>query len=183
MRTSDKGICALIQHEGIVPGPYKDSVGVWTYGIGHTAAAGAPDPSNMDRGTPATLDDELMFIFDIFRDDLKKYEADVSKAFKSSLAQHQFDAAVSFHYNTGSISTATWVKTFNGGNPDKAADQIMNWSKPDEIIPRRKAEQTLFRDGIYSDGIITVWGVSDKGKVKWTPMRTLSNQEALGLMD
>ena len=41
MKTSDAGIFALALHEGIVPGPYRDSVGVWTYGIGHTLGAGA----------------------------------------------------------------------------------------------------------------------------------------------
>ena len=40
MRTSDLGIIALLGHEGIVPGPYYDSVGVLTYGVGHTASAG-----------------------------------------------------------------------------------------------------------------------------------------------
>ena len=32
MQTSERGIVALISHEGIVPGPYRDSVGVWTFG-------------------------------------------------------------------------------------------------------------------------------------------------------
>ncbi|WP_428141663.1 glycoside hydrolase family protein, partial [Bradyrhizobium sp.] len=35
---------ALISHEGIVLSRYKDSVGVWTIGVGHTKAAGNPDP-------------------------------------------------------------------------------------------------------------------------------------------
>ena len=30
MKTSDKGIAFLVAHEGVVPGPYLDSVGVWT---------------------------------------------------------------------------------------------------------------------------------------------------------
>ena len=42
---SPRGIVALASHEGLVPGPYQDSVGVWTYGIGHTAAAGKPTAS------------------------------------------------------------------------------------------------------------------------------------------
>lgn len=37
MRTSNRGIVALIAHEGIVPGPYRDSKGIWTWGVGHTA--------------------------------------------------------------------------------------------------------------------------------------------------
>ena len=40
MRTSDRGLLALIRHEGVVPGPYLDVKGVWTFGIGHTAARG-----------------------------------------------------------------------------------------------------------------------------------------------
>ena len=41
MKTSDAGLFALALHEGIVPAPYKDSVGVLTYGIGHTLGAGS----------------------------------------------------------------------------------------------------------------------------------------------
>lgn len=36
MKLSDKGLMALIAHEGIVQSRYKDAVGVWTIG-GHTA--------------------------------------------------------------------------------------------------------------------------------------------------
>ena len=36
-----------------MPGPYLDVKGVWTFGIGHTAAAGAPDPATLPRGMPA----------------------------------------------------------------------------------------------------------------------------------
>lgn len=35
MKTSDRGIFALAKHEGIVPAPYLDSVGVWTYGYAY----------------------------------------------------------------------------------------------------------------------------------------------------
>ena len=182
MKTSDKGIAALMQHEGIVPGPYFDSVGVQTYGVGHTAAAGDPDPANMPAGMPEDLDKELRRVMDVFGTDLIKYEADVDRAITVPVTQHEFDAAVSFHYNTGAIGTATWVKTLNGGDRAKAAAQIMNWSKPPEIIPRREAEQRLFRDGVYPDGQIVVWQVNTSRHVIWSPARTLSQDEALNLM-
>jgi lysozyme len=182
MNTSDKGIAALIEHEGIVPGPYFDSVGVQTYGVGHTAAAGAPDPALMPAGMPKNLDAELERVFDVFRNDLAKYEADVDRAITVPVSQHEFDAAVCFHYNTGAISTAKWVKTLNAGDRAKAAEQIMNWTKPEEIIPRRQAEQRLFRDGVYPDGQIVVWQVNSARKVIWTPARTLSHDGALQLM-
>ena len=182
MKTSDKGIAAIMQHEGIVPGPYFDSVGVQTYGVGHTAAAGYPDPAEMPAGMPEDLDTELRRVFDVFSEDLLKYELEVHKAIKVPITQHEFDAAVSFHYNTGAIATATWVKSLNAGDRDKAAKEIMNWIKPPEIIPRREAEQRLFRDGIYPDGQIVVWQVNSARKVIWTPARTLSHDGALQLM-
>ena len=182
MKISDEGLCALMQHEGIVPAPYMDSVNVWTYGIGHTKSAGEPNPETMSKGMPADLDAELQFVFDVFREDIKKFEALAEKAITvSDCKQHEFDAAVSFIYNTGA-TTATWIKTFNSGNRELAAQQIMNWKKPPEIIPRRTSEQVLFRDGIYPTGKITVWKVGDSGKVIWSPARSLSSEDALALM-
>ena len=45
MHMTDRGLLALVRHEGLVPGPYLDVKQVWTFGIGHTAAAGPPDPA------------------------------------------------------------------------------------------------------------------------------------------
>lgn len=182
MQVSQKGIAALIAHEGIVPGPYLDSVGVWTYGIGHTAAAGYPNPASLPRGVPADLDAALSEVFKVFADDLEAYAEAVGRAIRVPVAQHEFDAAVSFHYNTGRISTATWVKTLNAGNRALAADQIMNWRSPAEIIPRRRDEQTLFRDGVYPKARGTVWGVSNSGRVIWKALKTLSGAEIEALM-
>ena len=181
MVTSDAGIVALMIHEGIVPGPYLDSVGVWTFGIGHTAAAGGIDPAKMPRGVPTDLDAALRRVAETFRADLPRYEADVRAAFKRPLSQWQFDAAVSFHFNTGAIGRAEWVKAFNRGDP-KAADGFMAWKKPVTIVRRRLAETTLFRSGRYPTGSVTVWGVTETGRVIWKPIRRLTAGEALELM-
>ena len=183
MKTSDKGINALVQHEGVVPAPYLDSVGVLTYGVGHTKAAGSPNPSDLPEGMPSNLDDALKDVFSVFKVDLAKYEAAVDKAITVPVAQHQFDAAVSFHYNTGAIASATWVKTLNSGNTSLAADQIMNWTKPPEIIPRRQSEQDLFRNGIYPDGGAIVWKVGPNYKMTWSPECTLTSSEVLGYLN
>ena len=110
MQISNKGLIALASHEGIVPGPYKDSVGVLTYGIGHTKSAGDPDPAKLPKGMPNNLDEELVRILDIFKRDVEKYAATVDKAITVPISQEEFDAAVSFHYNTGAITSATWVR-------------------------------------------------------------------------
>ena len=182
MRTSDKGIVALLSHEGIVPGPYLDSVGVQTYGVGHTAAAGHPIPKQMPAGMPSDLDAELVRVFEVFRKDLEKYEADVRRAIKVDVTQAQFDAAVSFHYNTGAIGRASWVKALNSGDVKNAGLKIMSWKKPAEIIPRRKDEQKLFQTGEYPHAKIIVWGVTKDRRVIWKPQRTLRPTEAIQML-
>ena len=166
-RTSSPGIAAIAAHEGIVPGPYLDDVGVWTWGIGHTAAAGAPDPTVMPRGMPADLDATVAEAFSVFARDLTKFEARVRQAITVPLAQHEFDAAVSFDFNTGRIDNADWVRSLNRGDRATAAREIMNFKKPVSVIPRRAAEQRLFRDGIYPSRPAPVWRVDTAGNVIW----------------
>lgn len=182
MQTSDNGIIALLGHEGVVPGPYFDSKKVLTYGVGHTKAAGFPDPGTLPVGMPDNMDAALMDVFRVFRKDLAKYEADVNRAIKVPVSQHEFDAAVSFHYNTGAIHRASWVKALNKGDRAKAAAQIMNWTKPAEIIPRRQSEHDLFARGEYPNSRINVWRVGTNRQVIWKIERTLTGQEALALL-
>lgn len=183
MKTSDAGLFALALHEGIVPAPYRDSVGVWTYGIGHTLGAGYPDPAKMQRGMPSNLDAALRDVFDLFRRDVAKYEAAVNRAVKVPITQAQFDALVSFHYNTGAIGRASFVKRLNAGDEVGAAAGMMAWKKPPEIIERRKAEQALFAKGVYPKGLVTVWQVSGAGRVIWKPARRLTKDQVLALLD
>jgi lysozyme len=156
MQMTDRGLLALTRHEGIVPGPYLDVVNVWTFGVGHTAAAGPPDPAKMPRGMPADLEAGLREAFQIFRADLARYEADVRRAVKVPLAPHEFDALVSFHYNTGGIARAMLTQHLNAGNRAATASAFLNWRKPAAIIPRREAERDLFRDGRYPAGSIPI---------------------------
>lgn len=179
MKTSDRGIAALVAHEGIVPAPYLDSVDVLTFGIGHTAAAGAPDPAKMPRGMPTDLDAALHEVFAVFRRDLARYEADVVRAVKVPIEQHEFDALLSFHFNTGAIARADLVKALNRGDRHAAASGFMNWRKPAVIIPRRQAEQALFVRGEYPAGRVVVWQVDAGARVIWKAARTLTVDEVL----
>ncbi|MTH79409.1 glycoside hydrolase family protein [Paracoccus aestuariivivens] len=183
MTTSPAGITALISHEGIVPAPYLDSVGVWTWGVGHTSAAGAPHPASMPRGMPVDLDAALDEVFTVFAADLASYEEDVRQAVQVMVSQHEFDALVSFHYNTGAIARATVTKLLNAGDITGAAAAFMNWRTPAAVKERREAEQLLFRKGIYPTGKLTVWSVDGAGKITWRVAKTLTQAEALACMD
>ncbi len=182
-RMTDQGLLALARHEGIAPAPYLDATDTWTFGIGHTAAAGLPDPAEMPRGMPDDLDASIHEAFCIFRSDLARYEADVRCAVTVPLEPHQFDALVSFHYNTGGIARASLTKHLNAGNPAAAAKAFMNWRRPASVIPRREAERDLFRDGRYPVGPIPVWGVDANGRVDFSrAVRRLSETQALSLL-
>lgn len=149
---TERGVLEIAEHEGLVLGPYLDSVKVWTYGAGHTAAAGGPDPSKMPRvdtrkWSDEQVSEELLKIVNLFDIDLDKYEARVRGAIKVPLKPHQFDALVSFDFNTGGIYKAELTKQINRG--DKSGSGFMGWLKPKEIIKRRKSERDLFRTGNY----------------------------------
>lgn len=181
MKISSKGVLEIAEHEGIVPGPYRDSVGVWTYGVGHTAAAGGPDPAAMPRGMPANLDQAILKALGIFDTDLDKYEARVSDAVNVPLKQHQFDALVSFDFNTGGIYRAKLTQAINRG--DMSGAGFMGWLKPKEIIKRRKAEQALFRTGDYdaNGDAIPIYRVDERGRLRGI-LKTVSGAELAVLM-
>ena len=183
MHLTDRGLLALVRHEGIVPGPYRDVQQVWTFGIGHTAAAGLPDPATMPRGMPADLDAGISEAFRVFRSDLARYEAAVLRAVKVPLEPHEFDALVSFHYNTGGIAKAALTRHLNAGDRAAAAAAFMGWLKPAAIRPRREAERDLFATGRYPTGTIPVWSVDRNGRVDFSrPIRRLTEGEALALL-
>ena len=171
MKVSDKGIAELLSHEALVTAPYKDSVGVWTIGVGHTASAGKPNPQTMEKGVQVPVEDMIA----LFRTDLAKFEDGVNKAVKVPLAQHEFDALVSFHFNTGAIGRASFVKKLNAGDRLGAANGMLEWKKPAEIIPRRTKEMKLFRDGKYSNnGKCRIIPADKFGRVQWGSDRYVS---------
>lgn len=174
MRMSEAGLIALIGHEGIVLSTYLDSVGVPTIGVGHTKAAGGLDPDKFT-GT-LTMRQAL----DLLAADIVKYEDGVSKAVKVPLQQHEFDALVSFHFNTGAIGKATFVKLLNSGKRAEAMERFMDWNKPEEIIPRRRAERDLFLTGEYPKPIATIYPTNSKRKVLWSKGTRVNVRDLLG---
>lgn len=185
MKISTKGVLEIAEHEGVVLGPYLDSVGVWTWGVGHTAAAGGPEPAKMPREdtrawTDARVKAELVRALRQFDIDLDSYEARVAKAVKVPLKQHEFDALVSFDFNTGGIFKAKLTQAINRG--DKGGDGFMGWIKPKEITKRRQAEQALFRTGRYdaNGDRIPVYDALPDGRIRHR--MTIAGRELAAMM-
>ncbi|MGV8840917.1 MAG: lysozyme [Bauldia sp.] len=176
MKTSPAGVAEIAGHEGIVLSPYKDSVGVWTVFVGHTAAAGTPDPAGLPRG----IEQPIAAALDTFRRDLAAVERRVAEAVSVPLRQHEFDALVSFDFNTGGIFRARLTKLLNAGDRAGAAAAFDGWRKPPEIAGRREAEKRLFRDGAYShSGRASLYPADAAGNILWRSGRRV---DVLALM-
>ena len=145
-------------------------------------AGNGPDPAALPRGMPKNLDAEVDRAIAVFRDDLVGYETRVSEAIKVPLKQHEFDALVSFDFNTGGIYRAKLTKAINAGEPD-AARHFMGWLRPPEIRKRRVAEMRLFKTGDYdaNGDMIPVWRVDGNGTLRGI-LKTISGDELLERM-
>lgn len=154
---TSRGAKEIISHEGIVQEAYKDSKGVWTWSVGITNASGHQVyPRYLDN--PASLERCLEIYIWLLR---FRYIPDVEHAFAGhALSEAQFHAAVSFHWNTGKIGTASWVPLWKTGQIAKARSNFLSYKKPPEVVPRRQKEAALFFDGVWSgDGKANVYPV------------------------
>jgi lysozyme len=141
MNISTVGINLVKSFEGCVLTEYKDAVGVPTIGWGHT---GGVTP-NM-RITQAQADALLI-------KDLGKFVNDVNSLVKVPLNQNQFDALVSFDFNTGGLNKSTLLKKLNAKDYAGAALEFAKWNKGrvdgalvvlNGLTRRRAAEAALF---------------------------------------
>ena len=147
MKTSLQGILAIIAEEAIVLSTYKDKKGVPTIGIGHTAAAGPPVPMP---GAKITIERAIS----IFAADLGRFERHVAGAIKRPLKQHEFDALVSFDFNTGAIESGTVDDKLNAGGIAAAMATLQQYEKSGGqyvkgLDLRRDREEAMFTRGIY----------------------------------
>lgn len=161
MQISDQGLKALELEEGVVLRAYRDSAGVLTIGCGLTAASGVVTPTP---GMVITREEADRLLREALRRnyepavELAMSERDLVLIAANRPAQHEFDAGVSFHFNTGAIGRASWVKAWKGprGPAWRAdvIDRLKLWSKAGgKVLPgleaRRIREAAMLLDGTY----------------------------------
>lgn len=140
-----RAVAFVLSQEGVVLEAYKDSIGVWTWAGGIAATSGV-DVMGLYKDKPQTLDRALRATVDMIRD---RYLPGVNRAFAGhALSEAQLAAAISFQWNTGAITKATWVQSFMAGKASARAE-VMNWAHPVSITSRRAREQKLFFDGVW----------------------------------
>lgn len=136
--------CARLRADGLVEAYPDPGTGgaPWTIGWGHTG-------SDVGPGTVWTrekCDSQLVL-------DLAKYASDVARAIGDApTTQAQFDAMVSFHYNTGAIARATLTKLHREGKFAAAAREFARWNRAGGrvlagLTRRRASEAKLYAGG------------------------------------
>jgi lysozyme len=143
MKTSDKGVALIKAHEGVRLNAYLCPGKKWTIGYGHTSAAGEPVVREGMRITRAEAET-------ILRRDMSMFEARVNRLVKVPLTQSQFDALVSFDFNTGKLHSSTLLKRLNAGKYAEVPRHLMRWTKGGGrelagLVRRRRDEAELWR--------------------------------------
>ncbi len=139
--------CARLRTDGMVAAYPDPGTGgePWTIGWGATGRdhfhGGRIGPHTV--WTQAQCDARLA-------QDLKRYAADVARALGDApTSQNQFDALVSFHYNTGAIARATLTQKHLAGDFQGAAREFARWNRAGGrvlkgLVRRRAAEAELY---------------------------------------
>ncbi len=120
---------------------YYDPVGVLTIGWGHTN----PHPPRI---VPSTVWSQRE-CDDALQRDLFIFEQQVNRLATVKLNQYEFDALVSWSYNTGGPKSATVWKRLNANNKKGVPAALAMWNRGggrvlNGLVRRRKAEGLLF---------------------------------------
>ena len=142
--------CAQLRRDGLVEAYPDPGTGgePWTIGWGATGN-GLNAGEKIGPGTTWTqtqCDERLST-------DLVLYANDVARAIGDApTTQNQFDAMVSFHYNTGAIGRATLTRKHKARDYAGAASEFARWNKAGGrvlkgLVNRRRAEAKLYASG------------------------------------
>ncbi len=139
--------CARLRRDGLVEAYPDPGTGAepWTIGWGATRGGLHGFVGRDTVWTQAQCDERLA-------QDLRRYASDVARAIGNTpTTQAQFDAMVSFHYNTGAIARATLTRRHIARDYEGAAEEFRRWNMAGGrvlkgLVRRRAAEERLYRD-------------------------------------
>jgi GH24 family phage-related lysozyme (muramidase) len=144
-RVTASGVELIKRFEGKRLTAYRDAVGVWTIGYGHTAMAGAPD---VKAGMLITEAEAAT----ILSRDVNMFAVQVQRMITQPIGDSQFSALVSFAYNVGlgNFAGSSVLKAVNAGQFDAVGRRLALWNKAGGrvlagLTRRRAAEALLFQ--------------------------------------
>lgn len=148
--TSEKGLNQLIMEEGEVLKAYRCPAGVWTIGVGLTAASGVIKPK---AGMVITKAQSRALLKKALANKYEPYIQDLKGP------QHEFDGAISVVYNCGPAATKwKWYQALRAGKARESAEQLRhtattaNGKTLKGLVNRRAREARLIETGFYSSG-------------------------------
>lgn len=141
MKLSEEGLAFIKAREGLRLMPYQDSAGIWTVGYGSTAEV-VPG----EKITEVEAGERL-------KEDVRHAENCVNQLCTVPLAQHEFDALVSFVFNVGCLAfrKSTLLRKLNDGDYESVPSELARWDKAGGqvvagLAKRRKLEGELWEN-------------------------------------
>jgi len=156
MKISALCIEDIKHHEGVRQKPYRDSVYLWTVGVGHLMYdSQARLPVDQRAAIQLRPEDNRVYTMEevdaILRADLARFERGVSTLCPVSLTQGNFDGLVSFAFNVGlgTLQRSTLRQKVLRGDIEGAADEFLKYTKAGGkvlkgLVTRRNDERALF---------------------------------------
>jgi lysozyme len=144
MNMTDEGLDLIKQFEGFRTAAYRDPVGVWTIGYGHTSMAGEPAVAAGLVVTEAEASE-------ILARDVALFAKGVRQLLRIDVTDGQFSALVSFAYNVGlgALKKSSVLTAVNARDFAAVPRRLQLWTKAGGhvlpgLVKRRAAEAALF---------------------------------------
>lgn len=118
MQISEDGLNLIKQSETLRLDAYRDAVGVWTIGYGHTLRVKEGDSISEMRA-------------DFFlKADLETVEKCIANCVLGEITQGQYDALCSFVFNLGCLAlrNSTLLRKLNSGDDVGASEEFRKWN-------------------------------------------------------
>jgi lysozyme len=130
----------IAKWEGFEPEAYRDVVGVWTIGFGHT--------KDVKEGDKISYYDAIALL----KKEVAYFARGVELNVKVPVTQNMFDALTSFTYNLGigNLKRSTLLRKLNREDYEGAAREFKRWNRAGGkvyrgLTSRRLEEEELFR--------------------------------------
>lgn len=140
MRPSMNAVNLIAKWEGFEPEAYRDVVGIWTIGFGHT--------KDVKEGDKISYYDAIALL----KKEVAYFARGVELNVKVPVTQNMFDALTSFTYNLGigNLKRSTLLRKLNREDYEGAAREFKRWNRAGGkvyrgLTSRRLEEEELFR--------------------------------------
>jgi lysozyme len=146
MKLDSKGFDLLVECEGLILHPYKDTKGVWTIGAGNTFYEGGVKVKGTDK--PITKERA----FELYLNIAKPFTDTVNAGLKVPVTQNQWNSLFIFCWNVGrtGYTNSTLLRLINSGITEKSkiTNAFMMWkgkekNKKGEFILQSRRQKEI----------------------------------------